>query len=171
VPEPGELTDADRGVLDGIAAGFDSVGASIEQARFRAAIAEAMRVSTLANQYIADQAPWAVIKEDRERAGTILFVALRCVDSLKVLLAPFLPFTCQTLHELLGYDGYLSGPLEFREITEDDGSTHEVLTGDYSAWVGRWEPSELPPGQQLREPRPLFTKLDPDEVLAREIGE
>jgi methionyl-tRNA synthetase len=171
VPEPGELTDTDRGVLDGIAAGFDSVGASIEQARFRAAIAEAMRVSTLANQYIADQAPWAVIKEDRERAGTILFVALRCVDSLKVLLAPSLPFTCQTLHELLGYDGYLSGPLEFREITEDDGSTHEVLTGDYSAWVGRWEPSELPPGQQLREPRPLFTKLDPDEVLARELGE
>jgi methionyl-tRNA synthetase len=171
VPEPGELTDADRAVLDGIAAGFESVGTLIEQARFRAAIAEAMRVSTLANQYIAEQAPWAVIKDDRERAGTILFVALRCVDSLKVLLTPFLPFTCQALHELLGYDGYLAGPLEFREVTEEDGRTHEVLTGDYSGWVGRWEPSELPAGQELREPRPLFVKLDPDEVLARELVE
>jgi methionyl-tRNA synthetase len=130
-----------------------------------------MRVSTLANQYVAEQAPWAVIKDDRERAGTILFVALRCVDSLKILLTPFLPFTCQTLHELLGYDGYVAGALEFREITEEDGRTHEVLTGDYSSWVGRWEPSELPAGQELREPRPLFAKLDPNEVLARELGE
>jgi methionyl-tRNA synthetase len=36
-----------------------------------------------------------------------------------------------------------------------------VLTGDYSTWVGAWEPSTLPPGQALREPRPLFRKLDP----------
>jgi methionyl-tRNA synthetase len=171
VPQPGDLTDADLAVLGGVAAGLDTVGELIGQARFRAAIAEAMRVSTLANQYIAEQAPWAVIKEDRERAGTILFVALRCVDSLKVLLTPFLPFTCQALHELLGYDGYLAGPLEFREVTEEDGRTHEVLTGDYSSWVGRWAPSELPAGQELREPRPLFAKLDPDEVLARELGE
>ena len=171
VPEPGELTDADRAVLDGVASGLDSVGTLIEQSRFRAAIAEAMRVSTLANQYVAEQAPWSVIKNDRERAATILFVALRCVDSLKVLLTPFLPFTSQTLHELLGYDGYLAGPLRSREITEDDGRTHEILTGDYSGWVGHWRPSELPAGQELREPRPLFTKLDLAEVLARELPE
>jgi methionyl-tRNA synthetase len=171
VPEPGELTEADRAVLGGVAAGFESVGALIEQSRFRAAIAEAMRVSTLANQYVADQAPWAVIKEDRERAATILFVALRCVDSLKVLLTPFLPFTSQALHELLGYDGQLAGPLSFLEVTEDDGQTHEVLTGDYASWVGSWEPSELASGQQLLEPRPLFRKLDPVEVLARELDE
>jgi methionyl-tRNA synthetase len=171
VPQPGELTDADNAVLGAVAAGFDSVGALIEQSRFRAAIAEAMRVSTLANQYVAEQAPWSVIKDDRKRAGTILFVALRCVDSLKVLLTPFLPFTCQTVHELLGYDGYLAGPLQFREIVEDDGRTHEILTGDYTGWVGSWEPSDLPAGQKLREPRPLFTKLDPAEVLERELGE
>ena len=103
--------------------------------------------------------------------ATILFVALRCVDSLKVLLTPFLPFTSQVLHELLGYDGYLAGPLAFREVTEEDGQTHEVLTGDYGSWVGSWKPSELAPGQQLREPRPLFRKLDPDEVLARDLAE
>jgi methionyl-tRNA synthetase len=171
VPEPGELTEADQAVLDGVAAGFDSVGALIEQSRFRAAIAEAMRVSTLANQYVAEQAPWAVLKEDRERAGTILFVALRCVDSLKVLLTPFLPFTSQVVHELLGHDGHLAGPLRFVEVTEDDGGTHEILTGDYASWVGRWGASELAPGQQLREPRPLFKKLDPEEVLARELDE
>src|SRR4029079_8886260 len=146
VPEPGELTDADRAVLAAVAAAFGEVGALIEQARFRAAIAEAMRASTLANQYVAEQAPWVLVKTDRERAATVLHVALRRVDSLKTLLPPFLPFTSQVVHELLGYDGFLAGPLEFKTVTEEDGSTHEGLTGDYASWVGSWAPSQQPPG-------------------------
>ena len=169
VPEPGELTPEDKAVLDGVAAAFGEVGALIEQARFRAAIAEAMRTSTLANQYVAEQAPWALVKTDRDRAATVLYVSLRLVDSLKTLLAPFLPFTSQVVHELLGYDGYLAGPLEFETLTEEDGSMHEVLTGDYESWVGSWTPSELPAGQQLREPRPLFRKLPP-ETAAEELA-
>jgi methionyl-tRNA synthetase len=128
-----------------------------------------MRASTLANQYVAEQAPWTLVKTDRERAATVLYVALRCVDSLKTLLAPFLPFTSQTVHELLGYDGSLAGPLEFREATEEDGAAHVVLTGDYASWIGSWAPSELPPGQVLREPRPLFRKLPP-ETAAEELA-
>jgi methionyl-tRNA synthetase len=169
VPEPGELTAPDRAVLDAIAAGFDEVGAQIQRVRFKAAINEAMRLSSLANQYVADQEPWALVKTDRERAATVLYVALRCVDSLKTLLAPFLPFTSQVVHELLGYDGYLAGPLEIRNVTEEDGSTHNVLTGDYASWVGSWSPSELPAGQALREPVPLFRKL-PLETVDQELA-
>ncbi|HET8892517.1 MAG TPA: methionine--tRNA ligase [Gaiellaceae bacterium] len=165
VPEPGELADEDRTLLAAIDAGFDEVGAQIERVRFKAALAEAMRLSSLANQYIADQAPWALVKTDRERAATVLYVALRAVDSLKTLLAPFLPFTSQVVHALLGHEGYLAGPLEIRWV--DD---HNVLTGDYASWVGSWAPSELPAGRTLPEPRPLFRKLPPetvDEELAR----
>ena len=85
-------------------------------------------------------------------------------------MAPFLPFSSQRLHELLGYDGWLAGPLEFREHEDEGGGSHIVLTGEYESWVGRWAPSELPPGQALREPATLFRKLDPkivDEELAR----
>ena len=39
------------------------------------------------------------------RAATVLFVALRAVDSLKTIFTPFLPHTSQVVHELLGYDG------------------------------------------------------------------
>jgi len=120
-----------------------------------------MSPSTLANQYVSEQAPWAVIKEDRDRAATVLNVALRCIDNLKVLFAPFLPFSSQTLHELLGYDDVLAGPLEFRDVTEADGSAHTILTGDYGGWRRGWGPTELPAGQELREPVPLFKKLDP----------
>jgi methionyl-tRNA synthetase len=164
VPRPGELAEADRRILDAVSAGFDEVGSLIEQVRFKAAVGEAMRISSLANQYVAEQAPWNLVKTDRERAATVLYVALRCVDSLKTLFAPFLPFTSQVVHELLGHEGLLNGPLEIRHV--DD---HNVLTGDYASWVGEWKPSELEPGRPLREPVPLFRKLPP-ETAAEELA-
>jgi methionyl-tRNA synthetase len=109
------------------------------------------------------------VKTDRERAATVLFVALRAIDSLKVLFLPFLPHTSQRLHELLGYNGWIAGPLEFREVVEGEGASHEVLTGDYASWIGSWSPSELPPGQKLLEPEPLFKKLD-DSVVDAELA-
>ena len=164
VPEAEELTDADREALAAVKAGFEVVGKLIEKARFKAALAEAMRLSSIGNQYIDHEAPWSVIKTDRARAATILHVALRVVDSLKTIFTPFLPFSSQQLHELLGYQGWIAGPLEVREIEEEGGQKHAILTGDYGDWVGRWEPSNLPAGQKLREPEPLFRKLDPSIV-------
>jgi methionyl-tRNA synthetase len=168
VPQPGPLTAEDEALLAGVAAGFESVGTHIEAGRFRASLGEAMRVASTVNQYISDQAPWALVKTDRERAGTVLYVSLRAVDSLKIVFTPFLPHTSQRLHELLGYDGTIAGPVEFATV-EDDGDTHEILTGDYTTWTGEWRPSELPPGQNLREPEPLFKKLD-DSVVEEELA-
>ncbi len=170
VPEPGPLTPEDEELIAAVEAGFDAVGGQIGAARFRAAITEAMRLADRVNQYASDQAPWTTIKTDRERAATVLYVLLRAVDNLKIIFTPFLPFSSQALHELLGYEGWIAGPLEFRTV-EEEGASHRVLTGDYASWVGRWAPSELRPGQTLAEPKPLFRKLDPEQVLRDELGE
>ena len=90
----------------------------------------------------------------------MLNVGLRLVDALKVVFTPFLPFTSQQLHEMLGHGGHLAGPLEFRQVEEEGGKQHRVLTGDYASWTGTWGPPELPAGQKLQEPRPLFKKLE-----------
>ena len=79
-----------------------------------------------------------------------------------------LPFSSQTVHELLGHEGVLAGQPESREHADTDGATHSVLTGDYESWVGRWLPGELAVGQRLLEPRPLFRKLDPERTVAEE---
>jgi methionyl-tRNA synthetase len=168
IPEAGALTAEDEDVIAAVEGGFDAVGEQIEQARFRAALAEAMHLATRVNQYVSEQAPWAVLDTDRERAATILHVALRCIDNLKLLFTPFLPHSSQHLHGLLGHEGWIAGPLEFRDV-EEDGSVHTVLTGDYEAWVGRWEPSSLPAGKELPEPGPLFRKLDAATVVAEEL--
>ena len=91
VPTPGALTDADGTLLADVEGGFDTVGSLIEEARFKNALQETMRLAGLVNQYIAEQAPWSLIESDRERAGTILYVALRAIDNLKILLTPYPP--------------------------------------------------------------------------------
>jgi methionyl-tRNA synthetase len=169
VPQPGELTENDQELLRTIERTFPQAGREIEAARFKAALSEVMGLARSVNEYLTREAPWALIERDRERAGTILYVALRAVDSLKILFTPFMPFSSQVLHELLGHSGTIAGELEFRTV-EEDGGSHEVLTGNYTGWIGEWKPSELPHGQKLRQPRQLFEKLDPevaDEELAR----
>jgi methionyl-tRNA synthetase len=169
VPEPGELQEADRAVMRAVEGGFDTVGELIERAKFRAALAETMRLASVVNQYVSEQAPWATIADDPERAGTVLYTVLRCIDNLKLLFLPFLPFSSQTLHELLGYDTVIAGALRFEDVQEEQDPPYSVLTGDYADWDGRWEPTALPPGQALAEPKPLYTKLDPERVVADEL--
>ncbi len=170
IPDPGAFTDADREVLADVEAGFDPVGRLIEQARLKAALGEVMQLATSVNRYVSEQAPWASLESDPARAATILHVALRCIDSLKVLFTPFLPFSSQRLHELLGHEGWLAGPLEIREVTEADGASHAILGGDYASWIGAWAPSALPAGQALQAPEPLFPKLDSVAVVADELA-
>lgn len=169
VPQPSELTDDDQALIAYVEESFERVGTMLNEVRFKAALSDVMSIATRVNQYLSDQEPWKVIKADRTRAATILYVALRCVDNIKVLMTPFLPFTSQQLHEMLGHAGFLAGPLEFQEYTEEDGHSHRVLTGDYTKWIGSWEPTTLPVGQVLREPQPLFKKLD-EKLVAEELA-
>ena len=161
-PRRATLTDGDRAVLADVEAGFDSIGELIEQARFRAALAEAMRLATRVNQYVSEQAPWAALESDRDRAGTVLYVALRCIDSLKMLFTPFLPFSSQTAPRAARLRRLARRPARDSATSRrPDGASHAVLTGDYAPGSGAGSRARLPAGQKLGEPRPLFRKLDP----------
>jgi methionyl-tRNA synthetase len=168
VPEPGELDEADRELLAKVEAGFKTVGDLYAACKFRAALGEAMGLAREANGYLDRKAPWFQIKEDRQAAATSVYVILRVVDNLKTILAPILPHTAQKLHEYLGYDGQLFGTQQVEEYQEETRS-HETLTYDHGGAVGAWAVSELPAGQLLREPAPLFKKLD-ESVIEEEYA-
>jgi methionyl-tRNA synthetase len=167
VPSPGELTARDRDLLANVEAGFSTVGDLLGTVRFKAAITEVLRLAALVNQYLGEEQPWHRIKEDRQRAATTLYVAVRCVDSLKTLATPFLPFSSQRLHEMLGYPDVIAPQPAVREYEEEGGDRHAVLGDDYDA-TPRWVPSQIPPGRPLPAPTALFRKLD-DSVVADEL--
>ena len=159
VPKPQTLTDTDRALIEESEAALTEVAEQLEQARFQNALKLAMAMAARVNVYLGTEQPWHSIKKDRERAGTVLYVALRCVDNLKTILTPFLPFSSQKLHTLLGYDDVIAPQPDVREHSED-GNAHMVITGDYGEPLDRWRPSELEPGRKLPEPQALFKRLD-----------
>ena len=174
VPSPGPegLDELDQAIIAEVEAGFESVGELLTGVKLKAALDEALRLARSANVYIDRKAPWKAFKEDPVGAGTSIYVTLRVIDNLKLLLAPFLPHTCQQLHEYLGYDGQLFGR-QFTQAFSETERQHVALCYDGSPAEGRWSPSQLPPGQPLREPQPLFKKLEPEvaeEELARLLG-
>jgi methionyl-tRNA synthetase len=101
---------------------------------FKSALKMAMDLAQEANRYLDDKAPWKAIKEDKKAAAGSLYVALSVIAQLKTMLSPFLPFSSQKVHEYLGFEGQVEN--------------------------GSWKWQDLPPGQALREPQPLFKKLD-----------
>jgi methionyl-tRNA synthetase len=160
VPTPGTLGEADERLLAKVEAGFRPIGELIGACRFRAALAEAMALAREANRYLEEKGPWFQIKEDPQAAATTIYAALRAIDSLKVLLSPFLPFSSERLHGYLGYSGQLFGRSYVATFEEEGGRTHDALCYDAAVASGAWRASELSAGQALRAPRPLFRKLD-----------
>jgi methionyl-tRNA synthetase len=159
VPVPGELRPADQEILKAVEAGFQAVGEHLNAVRLRAAITEAMRLASEVNKYLDQAAPWFEIKSDKAAAATTIYTALRAIDSLKILLSPFLPFTSERLHTYFGYQEPLFGEQRV-ETRSDQLGEHTVLRYDPQKGYGRWEPSQLPAGQALKQPAPLFKKLD-----------
>lgn len=165
VPDPGDLRPDDLELLTQIESGFNTVGEYIEAVKLRSALQEALRLAREVNGYL-DRAPWfGVINEDKASAATTVYTALKAIDSLKVLLAPFLPFSSERLHTTLGYEKPLFGE-QYIETYKETSRTHDALCYDPSPGTGRWEPSGLEAGRKFQKPKPLFKKLD--DTLAEE---
>jgi methionyl-tRNA synthetase len=167
VPQPGPMDEADRALLEAVEDAFEAVGDLIRACKFKAALTEAMALAHAANRYLDDKAPWFQIKEDRQAAATTVHVILKAIDSLKTLLTPFLPFTCQKLHEYLGYEGTIIGTI-CTETLQEELKFHLAFRYDAGELTGTWAPSDLQPGQALRKPEPLFRKLD-DAIVEEEV--
>ncbi|HYI13931.1 MAG TPA: methionine--tRNA ligase, partial [Thermomicrobiales bacterium] len=162
VPTPGDLDVRDQAILASIEGGFETVGNLYAKTEFRAALREAIGLAREVNRYLDETSPWFEVKQDKERAGTSVYVALRCIDSLKLLLAPVLPHTSQRVHEFLGYDRPLFGDLTIEHFTESEREHDAVVYHPLpeEATDDRWHPSQLEPGRAIQKPTVLFQKLD-----------
>ena len=138
IPTPSPLDPQSQQLLDQASATLESVGGSLEGCRFRASMTQAMALAQEANRYLDSKAPWKSLKVDRAATATTLWVSLSVINCLKVVMYPFLPFSAQKLHSMLGFQGDLQG----------------------SGWDWKGNTDHLPPGQLLSEPTPLYTKLE-----------
>jgi methionyl-tRNA synthetase len=160
IPTPGEFTEEDKQVLAQVENGFESVGKLLDTVKLRAALKEALAVAAEVNKYLDDTAPWSAVKEDKQRAGTIIYTAMQGIDHLKTIFSPFLPHTCEQLHGFFGYEASLFGKQFTQEVTDTLGD-HTTLQYKPENASGKWAPGKLEPGKIFNKPTPLYQKLDP----------
>ncbi|MDA0988057.1 MAG: methionine--tRNA ligase [Chloroflexi bacterium] len=146
IPQPGELDQTAQDFLARASQLFQDVGHNLELCHFRTALSSAMSLAQEANRYLDTKEPWKTLKENPKGTATTLWVAMSVINCLKTALYPFLPFSSEKLHGMLGFTDALSE----------------------RGWG--WEPSQnaLPPGQSMNTPEALFSKLD-DDVAATEV--
>ena len=144
VPEPGELDEASIELLEEAQTRFEEVGSYLESVRLRQALQSSMSLAQAANRFLDQKEPWRAVRNDRDDAAQTLWTTLGVINCLKKTLCPFLPFSSQKLHSMLGFEGDV----------EDGG------------W--NWDAYSLQPGQKLARPTPLFQKLDEKVIAAEE---
>ena len=85
VPEPQQLNEGDKTLIKEVEDALDYVATQLGQGRFQVALRYAMTMAAKVNVYLGTEQPWHVIKTDKARAGTVLYVALRCVATVPLL--------------------------------------------------------------------------------------
>jgi methionyl-tRNA synthetase len=145
-----EIRDAkDDALIAAIQEGKQKIEDSLENFRFREALAEVINVAREGNKYLQEKAPWLLAKTPELQAANqqvidnCLHLCLQLTANLAIFANPFLPFTAKKIcHMLKVVDRILDW--------ENAGSLKLVSVG-YS----------------LRPPELLFKKVEDEQVTAQ----
>lgn len=92
-------------VVEKIESTFRTVSSLYEQAKFRRALDETVRLAEFANLYITEKQPWKMRKEGRtEEAGNVLSECLALNCALAILLSPVTPNLSRRIGEMMSVD-------------------------------------------------------------------
>ena len=102
LPARGEEGEPERALRKVAETAIEAVQKEIRDYHPNGAIREAMELSRAVNRYLEQRAPWKVIKEDQEAAGSSLAWAAEALRLVGLLLHPVMPERCSELLNRLG---------------------------------------------------------------------
>ena len=117
---------------------------ALEACKFKRALQAIMELSQAGNIELNEAAPWKQVKEDRDACEATLVTFLNLCRSLSVLMTPFLPKSSQKAWDYLNQEGKI-----------DDAGWNSAL--------------EFKTEFKLQQPLPLFSKLNMEEILEKEM--
>lgn len=91
VPEPKINTPAENEIINSAKHTVELVNQMVAEMRINDAIEETLQFIRRVNRYMEQQAPWKVVKEDKARAGHILYTAGEALRIATHLLSPVMP--------------------------------------------------------------------------------
>jgi methionyl-tRNA synthetase len=140
IPAPTKLDKEDQAVLQAVKGKVAQAAKEIEEGWLQSAANTLIAISRIGNQYLNTQEPWNLMKTDKDKAGSIFYVAAEVVKAIAVVSEPFMPKTAQQLWVTLNLQG----------------------TVEQSKWADALVPLEA--GHKISKPEVLFHKIDADEA-------
>jgi methionyl-tRNA synthetase len=139
IPQPQKLNAEDELILQTIREKVETIAQEFEAAKLQSAANTLISLSRVGNQYLNEKEPWNLLKIDRKKAATILYVAAQIVKAIAVISASVIPSTAEQLWQTLNLPG--------------------------SVQKGRWEEALTPleAEHKIAKAKPLFRKIDADE--------
>jgi len=139
IPAPSKLEAEDEKVLESIGEKVDAIAEELEESKLQAAANTLISLARSGNQYLNEKEPWNLLKTDKEKAATVLYVMAQVVKALAVVSAPFVPGTAEQIWQTLNLKGSVNSC--------------------------RWQDalSPLKAGHKIGKAKPLFKKIDADE--------
>ena len=116
---------------------------TFENLAFSDGIEAWMRAVFACNQYVDDQAPWALRKTDPDRMAAVLMTLFRCVRDLAIAIRPVVPGSADMLLDQLGI---ASDARDFAALNDPSWFVSLVASGfNVTQPVGAFPRLELPP--------------------------
>jgi len=141
VPAPQDLDEYDERLLSQASETKGKIEELMEEIRERQSLIEVLSLVKEANGYLNMKEPWKLVKTDRRRAATTLYVGVQLAGALSILLDMFTPDTASELRRMLGLDFGMS-----------------------KSW-DRLGSELVLPGTRIERPKPLFRKIKDIESL------
>jgi len=145
VPDGGEAGPLEKKLYGDLSARLAELTAHMEALELRKSAQALRAIWGLGNEYLAEAAPWTVIKTDPVRAGMIVRKGLNLAVLFARLSHPFIPFTAEKIAEAL---------------------TSKPLTGAWPTGDAADALTALAPGVSIRAPEVLFKKIDDAQIAA-----
>jgi methionyl-tRNA synthetase len=137
VPEPGKLASDDDEIKGAVATAVKETGDLLSANETDRALKRILALCNQLNQYFQKKKPWS----EKESAPATLYVAVSAARSLAIMLAPFIPVSCEKMWAQLGLQGSVHG----------------------QSWDSAGE-FTIPAGHALGRVEPLFKKLEAKEI-------
>jgi len=134
IPQPEEFDAKDEEIRRQVESCSSTVGSLLDQFQLKEALAAIIELARNGNQYLSEREPWHLIKTNRAKTATTMYLAAQLVRSTGILISPFLPETSRQIAEQLN------------------------LTDPSIKWQGASELG-LKPGHKIGRPKPLFHKI------------
>lgn len=135
IPEPGNFDEKDIKIKNAIEQAPSAISKLLDEFELKAGVTAIIDLARIGNEFLSEREPWHLIKTDRTKTATTLYLATQLVRAIGILISPFLPETSEQISSQLNLPQ--SSALKWSDAGKLD----------------------LKPGHVIGKPKPLFHKV------------